>query len=145
MPRVCHERAELGANPPSVLGQAALAEVRIEGERLAAPVALDQGKGRRVDVAPASIDSTGGAGPHREPPLLQPHLKATLSTAAQLSDSIGIFHRGMLKSVNGYIYKHCPKYHPQDQAASAAPAKQAPAKPSKAGEPTQPPAKKQGG
>lgn len=74
-----------------------------------------------------------------------PGIKATLSTAAQLSDSLGIFHRAMLKSVNGYIYKHCPKYHPQNRAASAAPAKPAPAKPSKAGEPTQPSAKKQGG
>lgn len=70
-------------------------------------------------------------------------IKATLSTAAQLTDSIGIFHRAMLKSVNGYIYKHCPKYYPQTQAATVAPAKPAPAKPAKAGEPAAP--KKQGG
>jgi hypothetical protein len=35
-----------------------------------------------------------------------------LSAGAQLTDSVGIFHRSMLKSVNGYIYKHCPKYYP---------------------------------
>jgi hypothetical protein len=71
-----------------------------------------------------------------------PGIKATLSTAAQLNDTIGLFHRAMLKSVNGYIYKHCPKYHPQTQAATATPAKPAPAKPAKAGEPTP---RKQGG
>ena len=72
-------------------------------------------------------------------------IKATLSTAAQLSDSIGIFHRAMVKSVNRYIFRHCPKYHPDAQAA-AAPAKPAAAKPSKAGEPAPAPAaKKQGG
>lgn len=46
-----------------------------------------------------------------------------MSAAAQLTDSVGIFHRAMLKSVNGYIYKHCPKYYPQTQAAKSAPAK----------------------
>jgi hypothetical protein len=44
-----------------------------------------------------------------------------LSAAAQLTDSVGIFHRAMLKSVNGYVYKHCPKYYPLTQAARAAP------------------------
>ncbi len=43
-------------------------------------------------------------------------IKATLSTAAQLNDTIGLFHRTMLKSVNGYIYKHCPKYFPLTQS-----------------------------
>jgi hypothetical protein len=44
-----------------------------------------------------------------------------MSAAAQLTDSIGIFHHAMLKSVNGYIYKHCPKYYPL--AAAGKPAK----------------------
>ena len=70
-------------------------------------------------------------------------ITATLSTAAQLSDTIGIFHRAMLKSVNGYIYKHCPKYYPQTQAASVAPAKPAAAKPKKAAEPAPPVTAKQ--
>ena len=39
-----------------------------------------------------------------------------LSAGAQLSDRVGIFHRAMVKSVNGYIYKHCPKYYPLAQA-----------------------------
>jgi hypothetical protein len=75
-----------------------------------------------------------------------PGIKATLSTAAQLNDTIGLFHRALLKSVNGYIYKHCPKYHPVTQAAVAPPAKPAPAKPAKSGEPAPAAAtKKQGG
>jgi hypothetical protein len=73
-------------------------------------------------------------------------IKATLSTAAQLNDSIGIFHRAMLKSVNGYIYKHCPKYHPTTQSAAASPAKPAAAKPPKPADPAPAvTAKKQGG
>jgi hypothetical protein len=52
-------------------------------------------------------------------------IKATLRTAAQLADSIGLFHRAMLKSVNGYVYKHCPKHHPLTEPASKAPAKPA--------------------
>lgn len=71
-------------------------------------------------------------------------IKGTLATAAQLEDSIGIFHRAMLKSVNGYIYKHCPKHYPLTQASTApAPAKPAASKPTKHEGPTIP--KKQGG
>lgn len=71
-------------------------------------------------------------------------IKATLQTAAQLNDSIGLFHRAMLKSVNGYINKHCPKYHPLTQAAAPSPAK--PAKPAaKSSEPAQPAASKKDG
>ena len=44
-----------------------------------------------------------------------------LSAGAQLSDSVGIFHRAMIKSVNGYIYKHCPKYYPLAQAGKSSP------------------------
>src|SRR5439155_23635520 len=43
-------------------------------------------------------------------------IKDWMSAAAQLTDSIGIFHHAMLKSVNGYIYRHCPKYYPQATA-----------------------------
>ena len=66
-------------------------------------------------------------------------IKATLSTAAQLNDTIGLFHRAMLKSVNGYIYKHCPKYHPLTQSATAAPAKPARGQAGKGRRPSQPP------
>ena len=46
-----------------------------------------------------------------------------LSAGAQLTDSVGIFHHSMLKSVNGYIYKHCPKYYPLTAAKAAPKAK----------------------
>jgi hypothetical protein len=46
-----------------------------------------------------------------------------LSAGAQLSDRVGIFHGAMVKSVNGYIYKHCPKYYPLTAAKAAPKAK----------------------
>jgi hypothetical protein len=33
----------------------------------------------------------------------------TLQTAAQLADTFGVFHRQMLKNINRYITRHCPK------------------------------------
>ncbi len=32
----------------------------------------------------------------------------TVQTAAQLADSLGLFHRQMIKSINRYIERHCP-------------------------------------
>jgi hypothetical protein len=49
-----------------------------------------------------------------------PGIAGWLSAGAQLTDSVGIFHRSMLKSVNGYIYKHCPKYYPLTAATPKA-------------------------
>jgi hypothetical protein len=54
-------------------------------------------------------------------------IKATMTTAAQLNDTIGLFHRAMLKAVNGYIHKHCPKTYPLATAAAQKPV--APVKP----------------
>jgi hypothetical protein len=42
----------------------------------------------------------------------------TVQTAAQLADSLGLFHRQMIKSVNRYIERHCPT----TQVASSGPA-----------------------
>jgi hypothetical protein len=80
-------------------------------------------------------------------------IKATLEAAAQLNDTWGLIHRPILKSINGYINKHCPKYHPLTQAAASTPAKAKPPaaksepKPAaKSGEPAQPAApRKEGG
>jgi hypothetical protein len=74
-------------------------------------------------------------------------IKATMTTAAQLNDTIGLFHRNMLKAVNGYIYKHCPKEYPLTQSATATPAKRAPVKPANPAQPAQPatPKKQEGG
>jgi hypothetical protein len=55
-------------------------------------------------------------------------IKATLTLGAQLNDSVGLFHKAMLKSINGYIYKLCPKYHPLTTAATSSPAKPSPPK-----------------
>jgi hypothetical protein len=33
----------------------------------------------------------------------------TVQTAAQLADTFGVFHRQMIKSINRYIERHCPK------------------------------------
>lgn len=39
-------------------------------------------------------------------------VKATVSLAASLEDSIGIFHRSMVKSVNKFLHKRCDeRYH----------------------------------
>jgi len=45
-------------------------------------------------------------------------IKATLQTAAQLADTLGFFHRRMIKSINRYIDRHCPKTFPQLVATS---------------------------
>jgi hypothetical protein len=33
----------------------------------------------------------------------------TVTTAAQLADSLGLFHRQMIRGINRYIERHCPK------------------------------------
>jgi hypothetical protein len=33
----------------------------------------------------------------------------TVKTAAQLADTLGLFHRRMIKGINRYIERHCPK------------------------------------
>lgn len=40
-------------------------------------------------------------------------IKATMQTAAQLADTLGLFHRRMIKSINRHIERHCPKTFPQ--------------------------------
>ncbi len=49
------------------------------------------------------------------------NIKDWLSLAASLTDKTGIFHRQMIKAVNRYIYRDCPKKHPQAQAVTPAP------------------------
>jgi hypothetical protein len=45
-------------------------------------------------------------------------IKATLYTAAELADRLGLFHRRMVRSVNRYIERHCPKAFPEIAARS---------------------------
>jgi hypothetical protein len=37
----------------------------------------------------------------------------TLRFVARLEDTTGIFHRSMIKSINRFIYKHCPEKYPK--------------------------------
>ena len=46
-------------------------------------------------------------------------IKATIVTAAELADKLGLFHRRMIKSINRYIERRCPENHPELVAASA--------------------------
>jgi hypothetical protein len=48
-------------------------------------------------------------------------IKDWVSLAAGLTDKTGIFHRQMIRSVNRYIYRDCPKKYPRAQAATPAP------------------------
>lgn len=36
-------------------------------------------------------------------------IRLTLQTAAQLADTFGLFHRQMIRGINRYIERHCPK------------------------------------
>jgi hypothetical protein len=38
-----------------------------------------------------------------------PAIALTLRTAAQLADTFGLFHRRMIRGINRYIERHCPK------------------------------------
>jgi hypothetical protein len=49
-------------------------------------------------------------------------IKATLYTAAELADRLGLFHKRMVKAVNRYIEKHCPNEFPE-VASRSKPAK----------------------
>ncbi len=80
-------------------------------------------------------------------------IKGTIWIAAKLEDSLGIFHKSLIKEINKFIYKKCPKnYGPQAVAkvkakpkpagvAANAPAPSKPAAPAKA--PPPPPPKDQ--
>ncbi len=65
-------------------------------------------------------------------------IKATVWAAANLEDSLGIFHKSMIKSVNKFLYQRCgqryeangtPKPDPKEIAAAAAVQAKASAKP----------------
>ena len=66
-------------------------------------------------------------------------VKATIWTVARLEDSIGIFHRQMIKSMNKFIEKSCAKKYPQIVSAAALPATKDKVK--KVAKPAQEPAK----
>ncbi len=47
-------------------------------------------------------------------------IKAVLVTAAELADRLGLFHKRMVKSVNRYIERHCPREFPEVASKSKA-------------------------
>jgi hypothetical protein len=97
---------------------------------VAPKIVFKDGKAEKIWINLLNVDGPAG-------------IKATLTLAAQLNDSFGLFHRAMLKSVNSHIYKHCPKHYPLTQAVTAAPPKPPAAKPAQPAQSAAP--KKEGG
>jgi hypothetical protein len=48
-------------------------------------------------------------------------IKATIWTAARLEDSLGLFHRKIIKSTNKFIERNCAKKYPQVASAAGLP------------------------
>jgi hypothetical protein len=48
-----------------------------------------------------------------------PAIRGTIVAAAQLADTLGLFHRRMIKSINRYIERRCPEKHPELVASAA--------------------------
>ena len=97
---------------------------------LAPKIAFKDGKAEKVWVNLKSIKGPVG-------------IKTSLWLAANLSDKVGLFHRPMLKGINGFINKHCPKNYPSAAHASALPKGDKEVAASKPARPS--PAKKNGG
>lgn len=67
---------------------------------LAPKIEFRDGKAEKVWVNLTNVEGPAG-------------IKATMQTAAQLADTLGLFHRRMIKSINRYVERHCPKTFPQ--------------------------------
>jgi hypothetical protein len=72
-------------------------------------------------------------------------IKTSLWLAANLSDRVGLFQRPMIKSINKFIDRHCPKTYPHALRAMSAPAAQEREVASKPNGAPRPPTKKGGG
>lgn len=77
---------------------------------LAPKIEFRDGKAEKVWVNLKDVDGPAG-------------IKATLHTAAQLADRLGLFHSRMIKSINRYVERHCPSTFPQLVAKSPLPAR----------------------
>jgi hypothetical protein len=82
--------------------------------KLAPKIIFSNGKAEKVWINLKSVD-----GPTS--------VKATIWTVARLEDSIGIFHRQMIKSMNKFVERSCAKKYPQIASAAALPAAKEPA------------------
>jgi hypothetical protein len=72
---------------------------------LAPKIVFRNGRAHKIWIRLKSVE---GPGP----------IALTVRTAAQLADTLGLFHRQMIRSVNRYIERHCPAT--QTSAASKA-------------------------
>lgn len=68
-------------------------------------IVFKDGKAEKVWINLKEVDGPAG-------------IKATIMTAAQLADTLGLFHRRMIKSINRYIERRCPTNHPELVAAA---------------------------
>jgi hypothetical protein len=72
-------------------------------------------------------------------------IKASLWLAANLTDKVGLFHRPMIRSINKFIGKHCPKTYPHALRAMSVPESQEREVASKPSGAPRPPTRKGGG
>lgn len=79
---------------------------------VAPKIEFKDGKAEKIWINLKEVDGPAG-------------IKATIVTAAELADRLGLFHRRMIKSINRHIERGCPKNHPE---LAAAPAQSKPAK-----------------
>jgi hypothetical protein len=63
---------------------------------VAPKIEFRNGKAEKIWIRLKSIDGPGS-------------ITYTVQTAAQLADTFGLFHRQMIKGINRYIERHCPK------------------------------------
>jgi hypothetical protein len=109
-------------------------EVSTVTVRLAPKIVFKNGRAEKVWINLKNVD-----GPVS--------VKATIWTVAKLEDSIGIFHRQMIKSMNKFVEKGCAKKYPQIASAAGLPASKETALPAakekvkKAAKPAQEPTK----
>lgn len=75
---------------------------------LSPKIAFKNGKADKIWVNLTSVEAPSG-------------IKNTMLTAAYLADSLGLFHRQMLRAVNRHIERYCPSTYPQLVSASPQP------------------------
>lgn len=74
--------------------------------KLAPKLTFKNGKADKVWINLESIDGPAD-------------VKSTVWTAAKLEDSLGLFHRPMIKSINKFLLKQCPRRYGPDAEAKA--------------------------
>jgi ribosomal protein L28 len=73
---------------------------------VAPKIEFKDGKAEKIWINLKEVDGPAG-------------IKATIVTASELADKLGLFHRRMIKQINRYIERRCPENHPELVTASA--------------------------